>query len=38
NFSVAIDVPFDNCLDESIEDEDSYVKILFHQLINKKSG
>uniref|UniRef100_A0AAF5DKF7 Uncharacterized protein n=1 Tax=Strongyloides stercoralis TaxID=6248 RepID=A0AAF5DKF7_STRER len=24
NFSVAIDAPFDNCLDKSIEDEDSY--------------
>uniref|UniRef100_A0AAF5DQM6 Uncharacterized protein n=1 Tax=Strongyloides stercoralis TaxID=6248 RepID=A0AAF5DQM6_STRER len=27
--NISIDAPFDNCLDESIEDEDSYVKILF---------
>uniref|UniRef100_A0AAF5DJ24 Uncharacterized protein n=1 Tax=Strongyloides stercoralis TaxID=6248 RepID=A0AAF5DJ24_STRER len=27
--NISIDAPFNNCLDESIEDEDSYVKILF---------
>uniref|UniRef100_A0AAF5DNE9 Uncharacterized protein n=1 Tax=Strongyloides stercoralis TaxID=6248 RepID=A0AAF5DNE9_STRER len=36
--NISIDAPFNNCLDESIEDEDSYVKILFRIIVRLTIG